>query len=337
MGLLSGIEDGAKTGWENVNHAAGDVEHLSEAAWNDAVAAAKRAGRQLFESNGLTSQLGHTALDTIGMVPVVGSVAEAANAGWYAARGDYADAALSGASAIPVVGDAADATRLSKDGIGIVRDGETIAHDVHGAEKVAKDAGEGDAARAHETAATPPDPVCAGGAGGNAGGPPKASDIPDGAYPIGLAYRHDLPQHLAGSDRSFSRGALRGTHNLDNAKSALESRGAYQVRAVEKNKPGYTVAPTGTDGILELRYQVRTPTTGRIKEHAKTVYDSTVHSDQSILQSALKAGEKAFSQHKAEPSLMRFDVKQDGINFRVHIKVDKRTGAAYVANVHPIR
>jgi hypothetical protein len=271
------------------------------------------------------------------MVPLGGSVAEAANAGWYAAQGDYANASLSGASAIPVIGDAADAARLAKDGMGIARDGETIARDVQGAEKIAKDASEDEAARAAAPAAKPPDPIRAGGGGGDAGGPPNAPDSPDSEYPIGLAYRRDLPQHLAGSDRSISRGALQGTHNLDNAKSALESRGAYPVQVLEKNKPGYRVTSTGTDGISELRYQVRTATTGRIKEHAKTVYDPSVRSDQSMLQSALKAGEKAFRQHKVDPSLTRFDVNQDGINFRAHIKVDKRTGAAYVANVHPIR
>jgi len=337
MGLLSGIESDAQTGCESVNHAAGDVEHISEAAWNDAVVAAKRAGRQLSEPNSLTSQLGHTALDTIGVVPVVGSVAEAANAGWYAAQGDYADAALSGASAIPVVGDATDAARLTKDGIGIARDGEAIAHDAHAAEKVAKDAGEGDAVRAAASAATPPDPVRVGGGGGDAGGPPKASESPDGAYPIGLAYRRDLPQHLAGPDGFRSDGKLNGTHNQDNAMSALASRGAYKVPVLAKGKPGYTVTPTGTDGILELRYQVRNPTSGILKHDAKTVYDPAVHSDQSMLQSALKAGEKAFSQYKADTSTRRFDVNQDGIKFRAHINFDRRTDAPYVGSVRPMK
>jgi len=134
MGLPSSVENDAKSGWEIVNRAAGDVENASEMAWNDAVAAAKEAGRQFSDPNSLTSQLGHTALDAIGMVPVAGSVAEAANAGWYAAQGDYADAAFSGASAIPVVGDTADAARLTKDGVGIAQDADNIAQDVHGAE-----------------------------------------------------------------------------------------------------------------------------------------------------------------------------------------------------------
>ena len=336
MGLPSSVDNDARSGWESVNHAAGDVEHAGETAWNEALAAAKQAGRQLSDPDSLTSQLGHTALDTIGMVPVVGSVAEAANAGWYAAQGDPADAALSGAAAMPVVGDAADAARLTKDGVGIARDADVIAQDVRGAETIAKDPGGGEAVPPGVSTARPRDPVRSVGGGGDAGGPPSAPDSPDGAYPIGLAYRRDLPQHLAGPDGFRSDGKLNGTHNLNNATSALESRGAYEVPALEKGKPGYTVTPTGTDGISELRYQVRNPTSRILKHDAKTVYDPAVHSDQSILRSALKAGEKAFSQYKAHASKTAFDVTQDGIKFRTHINFERRTGAPYVGNVRPI-
>jgi len=337
MGLLSSVENDAKTGWESVKYTVGDVEHASETAWDDAVAAAKQVSLPLSDPNGLTSQLGHTALDVIGLVPVVGSVAEGVNAGLYAAQGDYADAALSGAAALPVVGDATDAARLTKDGIGIARDGKIIARDVHGAEEIGKDAGEGEAARPHGSATKPPDPVRPGGGGGDAGGPPKALDSPDSAYPTGLAYRRDLPRHLAGPDGFRSDGKLNGTHNLDNAMSALESRGAYRVPALEKGKPGYTVTPTGTDGIWELRYQVRNPTSRILKHDAKTVYDPAVHSDQSMLQSALKAGEEAFKRYKADPSKTAFDVNHDGIKFRAHINFHGHTGAPYVGNVRPIR
>ncbi|WP_109507300.1 SpvB/TcaC N-terminal domain-containing protein [Nocardioides speluncae] len=50
------------------------------------------------------SDIGHTVLDVVGLVPVVGEVADLANAGWYAAEGNYVDAGLSAASAIPVAG-----------------------------------------------------------------------------------------------------------------------------------------------------------------------------------------------------------------------------------------
>ncbi|MFD4655785.1 SpvB/TcaC N-terminal domain-containing protein [Kitasatospora sp. NPDC058444] len=55
--------------------------------------------------------IGHTTLDVVGMVPVVGEVGDLANAGWYAAEGDYVNAGLSAASAIPGAGYAANAAK----------------------------------------------------------------------------------------------------------------------------------------------------------------------------------------------------------------------------------
>jgi hypothetical protein len=147
MGFLSSSVNVAKSGWETVKHAPGDVEHVSESVCQDAVSAAEGAGRQLSQPNSVLSQLGHTALDAVGTIPVVGIVTEGVNAGWNAAQGDYADAALSAASAIPVAGDAADAARLTRDSIGLAREGDTIVEDAHGAETIAKEARAVDAAR----------------------------------------------------------------------------------------------------------------------------------------------------------------------------------------------
>jgi len=60
------------------------------------------------------------------------------------------------------------------------------------------------------------------------------------SYPDGLAYRLDLPDHLAGPDGFTNSGQLSGTHNLDNATAALDAQGA-----------AYTLTPTSTD----LQYQ----------------------------------------------------------------------------------
>jgi hypothetical protein len=78
------------------------------------------------------SQIGHTALDVVGMVPVVGTVANLANASWYAAQGDWTDAAWSAAAAIPIEGDVVDAAKLGKDGV-------ELAADAAKAERVIKD------------------------------------------------------------------------------------------------------------------------------------------------------------------------------------------------------
>ncbi|MDQ1008820.1 RHS repeat-associated protein [Streptomyces sp. V4I23] len=62
------------------------------------------------------SDVGHAALDVAGMVPVIGEVAGVANGVWYAAEGNYADAALSMAAAIPGIGAAATAAKYAKKG-----------------------------------------------------------------------------------------------------------------------------------------------------------------------------------------------------------------------------
>lgn len=50
------------------------------------------------------------------MLPVVGAAADVANGVWYAAEGNYTDAALSFASAVPGVGDAVGAAKLAAKG-----------------------------------------------------------------------------------------------------------------------------------------------------------------------------------------------------------------------------
>ncbi|UUU21075.1 golvesin C-terminal-like domain-containing protein [Streptomyces sp. DSM 40750] len=62
------------------------------------------------------SDIGHAALDVVGLIPVVGEVADLANCGWYAAEGEYVDAALSCASAIPFAGYGATAAKAARYG-----------------------------------------------------------------------------------------------------------------------------------------------------------------------------------------------------------------------------
>ncbi|MFB7222260.1 DNRLRE domain-containing protein [Streptomyces sp. NPDC056227] len=60
------------------------------------------------------SDIGHATLDVVGLIPVVGEVADVANGIWYAAEGNYVDAALSMSSAIPLVGYGASAVKAGK-------------------------------------------------------------------------------------------------------------------------------------------------------------------------------------------------------------------------------
>lgn len=62
------------------------------------------------------SDIGHTALDVVGMIPVVGAVADGINAAWYGAEGNYAMAALSAAAMIPFAGDAVLAAKIGVKG-----------------------------------------------------------------------------------------------------------------------------------------------------------------------------------------------------------------------------
>ncbi|GAB2884979.1 hypothetical protein GCM10027074_61920 [Streptomyces deserti] len=62
------------------------------------------------------SDIGHLALDVVGLIPAVGEVADLANCAWYAAEGNYVDAGLSCASAIPFAGYGATAAKAAKYG-----------------------------------------------------------------------------------------------------------------------------------------------------------------------------------------------------------------------------
>jgi len=58
--------------------------------------------------------IGHAALDAVGLVPGLGEIADGVNATWYAADGDYENAALSAAAAVPFLGWGATATKGAK-------------------------------------------------------------------------------------------------------------------------------------------------------------------------------------------------------------------------------
>jgi hypothetical protein len=62
----------------------------------------------------------HMGLDVVGMIPIVGEAADLANAAIYAAEGDYVNASISAASAVPGVGNAATAAKWAKRGVDAV-------------------------------------------------------------------------------------------------------------------------------------------------------------------------------------------------------------------------
>lgn len=139
----------------------------------------------------------------------------------------------------------------------------------------------------------------------------------------GLAYRADLPRHLAGPD-GFRGARLHGTHNADNAIAELQARGVP-----------YRLEPTSTPGIAELRYDVTRPD-GSVVTHSKTVYDPAVFSDATMLDLAQRAGDRAFADFQRNPAgPTSFDLVEDGVHLRVYIN-RLSDGTPYVGNVHPI-
>jgi hypothetical protein len=84
------------------------------------------------------SEIGHTVINVAGMIPVIGAPADAINAGWYAVQGDWKDAALSVATAIPGVGDFVGGVRLGTTALKIAEDGAKIAEDGVKAERAIK-------------------------------------------------------------------------------------------------------------------------------------------------------------------------------------------------------
>ncbi|SDI48314.1 intein N-terminal splicing region/RHS repeat-associated core domain-containing protein [Actinokineospora alba] len=78
------------------------------------------------------STVGHIALDVVGMIPVVGEVADGINGVWYLAEGNYTDAAMSFAGMIPGVGNAATAgkyaAKYGDDAVGLARGSDNVPH-----------------------------------------------------------------------------------------------------------------------------------------------------------------------------------------------------------------
>lgn len=73
------------------------------------------------DGHGLSlKDFGHLVLDVAGLVPVIGEIADLANCGWYAVEGEWVDAGLSCASAIPFAGYVATVGKVAKHGDEVV-------------------------------------------------------------------------------------------------------------------------------------------------------------------------------------------------------------------------
>ncbi|GIE77713.1 hypothetical protein Aph02nite_36630 [Actinoplanes philippinensis] len=84
------------------------------------------------------SEIVHTALDVAGMVPVIGEAADLTNAAVYAAEGNWGEAALCAAAAIPVAGNAIAAAKMGRNAKKAINAAEAIAEKADDAVDVAK-------------------------------------------------------------------------------------------------------------------------------------------------------------------------------------------------------
>ena len=99
------------------------TQHLYSYVGNNPVNMVDPTGHEAEEVGMTGGQIGHLILDAIGFISLIptpvtlaiGIAANAANAAWYAAEGDYGNAALNAAACIPVAGQAA---KMAKAGVG---------------------------------------------------------------------------------------------------------------------------------------------------------------------------------------------------------------------------
>ncbi|WP_433791372.1 RHS repeat-associated core domain-containing protein [Actinoplanes sp. CA-252034] len=84
------------------------------------------------------SEIVHTALDVAGMVPVIGEAADLTNAAVYAAEGNWGEAALCAAAAIPVAGNAITAAKMGRNAKKAINAAEAIAEKADDAVDVSK-------------------------------------------------------------------------------------------------------------------------------------------------------------------------------------------------------
>jgi hypothetical protein len=234
-GVLGDIADGAKS----VAGGAADLAEDAGKAFDDALDAAGDAANSAGKavSNASISDIGHTALDVAGMVPVVGEVADLANAGWYAAEGDYTNAALSAAGAIPFAGNAATAAKWGKKAVDAADLATDVAKAADTAGDVAKAADKaGDAAKAADTVSD----------AGKATDAAKSSKADDVAAPVSkpkLQAEHVLDGEIN------PKGKAVGYHHRPGGADAPNARMTDQT------------APPDANGIYKGKVEIRNEVT----------------------------------------------------------------------------
>jgi len=204
-------------------------DELEQAA-NAAKDTATDVGDWAKRNKGIISEVGHTALDVAGMVPVVGAVADGVNAGWYLAEGDYTNAALSAAGMVPGVGDAATAAKLAAKGAKYAKNADKVA----GAVQKGTNAGE----RAYEAY----------------GAVQEAQGVVEG---VGDAYSEFAKGNYGNAALALGQAGLSAAGARDGVKAA-DGRGRTPKRSSEGDRPLSVSNKSG--GTQPAPHGKRTPT-----------------------------------------------------------------------------
>jgi hypothetical protein len=184
----------------------------------------------------------HLGLDVVGMIPIVGEVADLANAAIYAAEGDYVNASISAASAVPGVGNAATAAKWTKRGV----DAVDAANDLRKVDKAA------DAAQAAKRADDVP----------TAGGKPPGKDS-------GGKSRKNKKGPCDHLRQGSGKGPYRGGAHSKTSKPANDNKDSHHMPAKstsplkEKDGPAIQMDPQdhqltsshGTQGLAGQQYR----------------------------------------------------------------------------------
>ena len=116
---VTGSEDLPKHLVMSVSDATSTPQYIQSQASNPNLKHVSKIQKELgirFETGTSIEDI-HTTLDLLGMIPVVGELADGTNAIIYLAQGDLANASLSAVALVPVLGSAGTATRLTIKGV----------------------------------------------------------------------------------------------------------------------------------------------------------------------------------------------------------------------------
>jgi filamentous hemagglutinin len=146
------------------------------------------------------------------------------------------------------------------------------------------------------------------------------------AYPSGINFKVNLPEHLSQMDGYSQRKGISGAHNADAFNKAVADNGVK----ILSQEPGM-------DGITHVKYQVPAKDrAGNVIGYKKevlenTIYDPKVFSDEKILKLGQQAAASGYKDAIASGS-REYTATAGGLKFQVY--VDQKTGT--VTNFFPV-